>query len=91
MAVSSTSIQISWLPPDADSLNGVLRYYRVLITDPSGVLEYDSLVNGDSLEVVISELHPHTVYNCTVVGVTVREGPAAEVQIETLEDGKPRS
>ena len=79
------------MPLDEDLINGVLRYYRVLITDPLGVLEYDSLVNGDSLEVVISELHPHTIYNCTVAGVTVREGPSADVQVKTLEDGEARS
>ena len=50
---------------------------------------YNGIVNADSLETVVSDLHPHTTYHCSVVAVTVAEGPSAEVSIQTLEAGKP--
>ena len=88
LALSSTSILLSWMPPQRDLINGVLRYYHVLITDLHGEVVYDALVNEDSLDTDVSSLYPYSVYNCSVAAVTVEDGPSTEVQVQTLEDSK---
>ena len=87
----STSIVLSWLPPQSDLINGVLRYYHVLVTDFSGTVVYDMLLDEDSLEALVLGLQPYSEYRCTVTAVTVEEGPSAAIEIRTLEDGKDRN
>lgn len=86
VALDSVSITLSWLPPHAHLTNGILRYYHVLISDLTATQVYDTLVDGDSLQVVVSDLHPYYQYECTVTAVTIDEGPTSRVWIQTLED-----
>lgn len=87
-SLSSTSISLHWVPPPDHLINGVLRYYHVLISDPAQAIEYDSLVDGEVLEVFVDNLHPNLLYDCSVTAVTVDDGPSSSLQILTLEDGE---
>lgn len=87
ISLSSKSIQLSWLSPHTHLINGVVRFYRVLVSGPSEETVYDRHVGANSLEVTVSDLHPHYLYQCKVAAVTVEEGPSSTLQIQTLEDG----
>lgn len=88
VATSSTSITLTWLPPPAHLINGVLRYYHLLISNSAGENFRDILLDQNLLEVLIEGLQPYFQYNCTMAAVTVEEGPLTSVQIQTLEDSE---
>ena len=83
---SSTAIFLSWSPPPAIDINGVINYYTV---------ELDEVWTGRSLEfhptsmnISITALHPYYVYQCRVAAFTVALGPfTSNLQIVTGEDG----
>ena len=87
-SLTSTSITLQWLPPPDHLLNGIIRYYHILISDPTEVTVHDSLVDGGELEVFVDDLHPYFLYNCSIAAVTVEDGPPSSIQILTLEDGE---
>ena len=87
-SLTSTSITLHWLPPPDHLLNGIIRYYHILISDPTEVTVHDSLVDGGELEVFVDDLHPYFLYNCSIAAVTVEDGPPSSIQILTLEDGE---
>jgi len=82
---SSTAIFLSWSPPPAIDINGVINYYTV---------ELDEVWTGRSLEfhptsmnISITALHPYYVYQCRVAAFTVALGPfTSNLQIVTGED-----
>ena len=84
--LGSTSVSLTWLPPQIDLINGVLRYYHVLVSDLSEKAVYDILEDGNSLEALVPGLQPFSVYHCMVAAVTISDGPPATVVIQTSED-----
>ena len=89
MSINSTSILILWEPPEF--LNGVLLFYVVNYTSEElgGMPTTNSINTMDDTSVIISNLTPFTVYNVSVVGVTVEEGPPSDVvMIMTNESGR---
>lgn len=86
VAVGPTSIVLHWLPPPSHLINGILRYYHIHISDPSGRAVHNHLLDGDSLEASVNQLHPYFLYNCSVAAVTVDDGPISSLQILTPED-----
>lgn len=87
-ALSSTRISLRWLPPPTHLINGILRYYHILITDPAGANVHNSLLDGNLLDLLVDGLHPYYTYNCSVTAVTVGDGPSSVLQIQTMQDGK---
>ena len=82
-----TSIRLRWNPPPEEHHNGVVRSYRVNVTEveTGRKLRYST----ESTEIVIRNLHPFYLYNCTVTAVTVDEGPySAIIGARTEEAGK---
>lgn len=87
MALTSTSIAISWDPPDLDSQNGIITEYRINITE----LETGNVISLISFNTLITVqfLHPYYTYVCVVSAVTNEEGPSSEeLVITTPQDGK---
>ena len=72
-----TSIRLSWSPPPEEHHNGVVQGYRINMTEveTGRKLRYSI----ESTELVIRNLHPFYLYNCTVTAVTVDEGPYSVV------------
>ena len=87
LALSSSSLILSWSPPPLAERNGIIVEYRINITevDTGNVL---SLVTYSTF-VIVEFLHPFYTYASIVSAVTVDEGPFSEVFIVTTpEDGK---
>ena len=51
-ALSSTSLLITWEPPPPSQRNGVITYYRVLVTSDSGQMQVYN-VSADQLSLRI--------------------------------------
>jgi len=85
--VSSTSLSISWTAPFASDRNGIIREYRINITEViTGRVIY---LTSSSTSVVAVGLHPYYNYTCVIAAVTVAAGPFSQtVQITTPEDGR---
>ena len=85
----SSSIHIDWTHPPEDTHYGVIREYRLNMTElETGTLSR-VVVDSNSTEVVLESLHPYFTYHITIVPVTVEEGENyTEITIRTAEDGK---
>ncbi len=89
MSLNSTHIYLTWEPPPPGQVNGVIREYRLNVTeDVTGtVLQYTT--DPNNRQVAVGPLHPYYIYHCSVVAVTVQQGPYTSVfTIQTEEDGK---
>ena len=83
---SPSTLALTWNPPPTQHHNGVIRGYKVNITEvETGVfLHLDTSV--DSL--VIPSLHPFYHYWCTVAAYTVSVGPySTTLRIQMPTDG----
>ena len=85
-SVSSTSFVLSWSPPPISQQNGIIREYRVNITEiQTGI---SIILNSTSTSVSVLSLHPYYTYECTVSAYTVGGGPYSDVfSVITSEDG----
>lgn len=87
-ALSSSSIFITWSPPDQAEQNGIIKHYIVNVTELQygDSIEYYSVVEQ---ELTVTSLHPHYDYHCLVAAVTVESGPySTPYLVTTLQDGK---
>lgn len=86
-ALDSTSIYLSWDPPPPEYHHGPITGYRIAVTEvETGV---STLHATNDTEIVIDNLHPYYIYNCTIVAVTIDEGPhKAIVLVQTNEAGE---
>ena len=86
-SVNSTSINTTWEPPLVPEQNGVIREYRINLTETNTgtVLHF----NSPEPFQMFTELHPYYTYEIVVAAVTVAVGPySIPVQITTPEDSK---
>ena len=83
---SSTSISLSWFPPPAIDINGVIQYYTVEVHE---MWTRRTSTLHTSTNITIRALHPYYIYQCRVAAYTVALGPfTSNLQIITGEDGK---
>ena len=87
-ALNSTHIFLDWRPPLQEDVNGIIREYRINITEG----ETDTLcrltTDNVTTEIIIGSLHPFYIYHCTILAYTVGKGPSTPViSIRTEEDG----
>ena len=86
-SLSSSSISLAWSPPSLDSRNGIIREYRINVTEVQTGSIY--VFTTSTTAIVVPSLHPYYDYRCTVSAYTVGIGPYSEVVvITTPEDGK---
>ena len=86
MTINSTSVHLSWLPPDEDQHNGDIRHYNIWIVEfHSGrVIQ----LNSTDITTVYTGLHPAYTYSFTVAAVTVEIGPYSDsATFKMPEDG----
>ena len=86
-SVNSTSINTTWEPPLVPEQNGVIREYRINLTETitGTVLHF----NSPEPFQMFTELHPYYTYEIVVAAVTVAVGPySIPVQITTPEESK---
>ena len=87
LEVTSTSVTLSWNPPETSQQNGVIRSYIVIVREEETGRNFS--VNSTNTELRIGNLHPFYTYHFAVAAVTVSQGPFTyEYVLRTLEDGK---
>ena len=87
IALSPTSIHITWDPPVLQDHNGVIREYRINVTEALTGLQIQEITN--QTQIIIDGLKPYHIYHCYIVAVTVDEGPyTVAVSVLTEEAGK---
>ena len=86
IALSPTSINITWGPPILQDHNGVIREYRINVTEALTGLQIQEITN--QTQIIIDGLKPYHIYHCYIVAVTVDEGPyTVAVSVLTEEAG----
>ena len=86
MAINSTSVHLSWLPPDEDQHNGDIRHYNIRIVERHSGREFQ--LNSTNITTIYAGLHPAYTYSFTAAAVTVGIGPYSDPAIATMpEDG----
>ena len=90
IALGPSSIHITWDPPLVEDHNGIIREYRVNITQKS--TQYFAQEITNQTQIIITNLKPYHIYHCYIVAVTVDKGPYTEaVTVLTEEAGLPQS
>lgn len=87
IVISSSKIQLSWVPPVLQHQNGVIQSYTISVyemdTNATTVLQQDYLHNS----IIVTDLHPYYNYELSVAAFTVALGPFAAVVAQTHEAG----
>ena len=85
IAVSSTSIVVSWSAPVAP--NGVITEYQLQCSGGGQV--FSRAVMGSQTTTTLSGLLPYTSYSCSITAHTsVGGGPAATISVTTEQDSE---
>ena len=75
-AITSTTIIVSWSPPNIEVQNGFIRNYSIIITDTNN--EIFLYVSEVLTTTEIGNLKPFTKYYVHVAASTIGVGPFAE-------------
>ena len=90
MAISSTSIRLTWSAPLADEQNGVITSYRVTVTEvESGETVLERTEAASVTFLIVDSLDPHFTYSCSIAAVTIAIGPETLVEVTTFQEGNP--
>ena len=84
--MTSQSISLSWSPPSLS--NGVIREYRVIVTELETGIVFTEIVMHTTTSITLLSLHPYYNYRCHISAYSVDEGPYAVLYIRTTEDGE---
>ena len=85
--IESTLIELSWLPPPANTHNGEIVYYVItyIEVETGQNFTFTSIHTNTSL----GNLHPYYYYHITIAAYTVEVGPPSPpLTVQTLEDGE---
>ena len=87
ISASSTTITLTWGPPDNDKLNGLLVEYRIRCSN--GRRDYSKNVAGSQNTTTLSGLTPYNSYTCNITAHNnVGGGPAATASVTTKQDSE---
>ena len=88
VAISSSSIRLTWMAPLVEEQNGVITSYEVTITDDeSGEVLQRTTSAAESL-LVVDSLRPYHTYQCAIAAFTVAVGPQSYAEVTTFQEGK---
>lgn len=86
-AQSTTVIFLTWQPPPAVDVNGIIQYYLADIRELETGRFWDFVAVDEDLQ--IGSLHPYYTYECTVAAFTIGTGPYTNsITVLTDEAGK---
>ena len=69
-------------------LNGILREYRINVTEAITLTLMQFTTSSDTTEIIIGPLHPFYIYHCTILAYTIEGGPTTNIiSVRTHEDG----
>ena len=88
MAVSSSSIRLTWAAPIPEEQNGIIQAYHITVTEleTGGVLIFQT--DETATLMIINSLHPFYTYNCTVAAYTIGLGPSTYAEVQTFSERK---
>lgn len=85
--INSTAITVSWSPLNQSATNGVIRHYKVSITN--AVTESEEVLTTTTPNLTITMLTPFTQYSVRVAAFTIGSGPYSNpIYVMTAEDGE---
>ena len=88
IALNSTAIEITWLPPPENTLLGAIQFYTVNGTE-AVTMDSTYYQEVNTTKAVFGGLHPNYMYSFSVAAVANDPGPLSEaVSNYTREDGK---
>ena len=88
VSVTATSIHLSWDHPPEDAHQGIIREYRINVTELETERTFREVTPAENTEVVLESLHPYYTYRIVIVAFTVEEGSNyTTITIQTDEDG----
>ncbi len=88
MSVTATTIHLSWDHPHEDTHQGIIRGYRLNVTELETGRTFRA-ITAEKTEIVVGSLHPFYTYEITIVAFTVEEGlNYSTIIVETDEAGK---
>ena len=84
---NTTTLTLSWRPPQQQFHNGIIRGYNINITE---VLTATTMYfNTPTTSLAVPSLHPYYEYEYTVAAYTVSVGPYSSVnRVQMPEDGE---
>ena len=77
--INTTAIHLSWEPPPPQHQNGIIRQYLIELSTPE--LDNNITIVSTRRSVTITNLHPYTLYECTVAAQTVGVGTRSGVEM----------
>ena len=87
VAINSRTLSFTWEAPPEEDRNGIVREYRVNITELETGRVFQMVSSTTSI--LVSSLHPYYTYQWAVAAFTVGEGPFSAIQsILTPQDGR---
>ena len=87
IATDATTVFISWQQPPDETVNGIIKYYRINV-DVVNTMESMQFQTSNT-NLTLSGLHPHYTYTVLVLAFTVAPGPfSTAVTVQTLQKGK---
>ena len=83
--INATSIFLSWGPPPEEERNGIIRQYVVELK----TAKFDNFTSvSTGTNVTATNLHPYTMYECTVAAETIVVGvSSSSISALTYESG----
>ena len=75
--LNSTTLRLSWQPPSSQYQNGLIREYRINITENETGRNFQ--LTSTHTFIIIPHLHPYYQYNCSVAAYTISLGPFSSV------------
>ena len=88
VAISSTSIRLTWTAPLPEEQNGVITSYRITVTEVESGEEVLQRTTASSVSfLIVDSLRPYYGYRCTIAAFTIAIGPEALVEVTTFQEG----
>ena len=87
LAISSTSIRLTWAAPLPQEVNGVITSYRITIAEIEGVEVLQQTTSASASLLVVHSLRPYYTYRCTIAAFTVAIGPDVIAEVTTFQEG----
>ena len=71
--LTSTLIAVTWSPPPAEHINGIIDSYIIEVTEV--VTNRTFVFHATRTQLNVGPLHPYYTYRCRVSAVTIGPGP----------------
>ena len=87
--LSSSTVQLSWSPPDPTGQNGIITSYTVIVSNTATSETITYTTNANTTSLVVSGLSAFTVHECYIAANTsVGMGSfTTKIVFKTQEDG----